>query len=186
MMVDGDTFLAPRPDSCTVAIQKDRSIRIRTFTELTASLPDAFAYRQTPPCIIERGVFHPELGSEAKPRKWGAAEDGKTEIRRSALGIDASGSILLYGLGEDTTVKVLAEAMKAAGAEDAAQLDINWSYTRFLLYARPSKSAPPEITSTLIPKIKHTKKGYVTSPSERDFFYLTREKPAATSTRPSG
>jgi hypothetical protein len=176
MMIDGDIFLPPLPDSCTVALLRDRSIRIQTFTELQPALANVTAYRQTPPCILEKGVPHPGLEDGQRPRKWGAAENGDTEIRRSALGLDASGRILFYGLGEWVTVKVLADAMKAAGAVNAAQLDINWGYTRFLFFGRPSPTEPLQVVSTLIPKIKHTKHGYVTKPAERDFFYLKRTR----------
>ncbi len=178
MMVDGDTFLPPREDACTVALFRDRSIRIETWKDLKASEPEMAAYRQAAPCIIEKGVEHPNLETDRRPRPWGSSETGEVEIRRSALGLDASGRVLLYGLGEWVTVKALAGAMKAAGAVNAAQLDINWSYTRFLLFGRPAPGGPLQVTSTLIPKIKHSRDGYVTNPSERDFFYLKRMKPA--------
>jgi len=174
MMVDGDTFVPPRPDACTVALQRDGGLRIRTWTELAATAGTLAAYRQTPPCILSQGVLHPRLDPDPKPRLWSAAENGEVEIRRSALGLDASGRVLFFGLGEWVTVKALADAMKAAGAVDAAQLDVNWSYTRFLLFGRPTPQEPLQVVSTLIPKIKHTREGYVTNPSERDFFYLKR------------
>jgi hypothetical protein len=92
--------------------------------------------------------------------------------------------VLFYGLGEWVTVKALADAMRAVGAVNAAQLDINWSYTRFLFFGRPSPGEPLEVTSTLIPKIKHTRQGYVSNPSERDFFYLRRIRPNSTARNP--
>ncbi|MCC6551912.1 MAG: phosphodiester glycosidase family protein [Polyangiaceae bacterium] len=179
MMLDGDTFVPPRPDACTVAFYRDGPLRIRTWTELapTTAAMTMTAFRQTPPCLVEQGVLHPKLDPDPRPRKWGAAENGDTDIRRSALGLDATGQVLFYGLGEWVTAKMLADAMSAAGAASAAQLDINWSYTRFLFFGRPSPAEPLQVTSTLIPKIKHTKAGYVTNPSERDFFYLKRRGP---------
>jgi hypothetical protein len=174
MMLDGDTFVPPRPDACTVALYRDGGLRVRTWTELSATAATMSGFRQTPPCILEQGVLHPELDPDPRPRQWGAAENGETEIRRSALGLDASGQVLFYGLGEWVTVKALADAMKAAGAADAAELDINWSYTKFLLFGRPAPGEPPEVVSTLVPKTKHTRRGYVTAPAERDFFYLKR------------
>jgi hypothetical protein len=184
MMIDGDVFLPPRDELCSVALLRDRSIRIQTWKDLRASEREITAFRQTPPCIIENGVPHPELETERRPRPWGGAENGDTEVRRSALGLDASGTVLFYGLGEWVTVKALADAMRAAGAVNAAQLDINWSYTRFLFFGRPSPGEPLEVTSTLIPKIKHTRQGYVSNPSERDFFYLRRVRPRSTARNP--
>ena len=184
MMIDGDVFLPPRDELCSVALLRDRSIRIQTWKDLKASERDVLAVRQTPPCIIEGGVPHPELETDRRPRPWGGAENGDMEVRRSALGLDASGTVLFYGLGEWVTVKALADVMRAAGAVNAAQLDINWSYTRFLFFGRPSPSEPLEVTSTLIPKIKHSRHGYVTNPSERDFFYLRRIRPNSPARNP--
>lgn len=174
MKILEDTFLAPREDSCSVALLSGGGIRIQTHRELKSIESSIQSYRQTPPCIIEKGVLHPELETERRPRPWGAAENGDTEVRRSALGLDASGQVLFYGVGEWVTVKLLADSMRAAGALNAAQLDINWSYTRFLFFGKPSENEPLSVVSTLIPKMKHTSRGYVESASERDFFYLKK------------
>lgn len=174
VMINSDTFVPPRPDACTVALARDGGVRIRTWTEIAPQVETLTAFRQTPPCLIEQGALHPQIDPDPRPRKWGAAENGDVEIRRSALGLDASGKVLFYGLGEWVTAKALADAMKAAGAVDAAELDINWSYTRFLFFGRPSPEAPLQVVSTLIPKTKHSLEGYVKKPSERDFFYLKR------------
>jgi hypothetical protein len=180
MMVSGDLFIPPHPDACTVALARDGGIRIRTFTEIASRVEALTAFRQTPPCLIEQGALHPQIDPDPRPRKWGAAENGDVEIRRSALGVDASGKVLFYGLGEWVTAKAIADAMKAAGAVDAAELDINWSYTRFLFFGRPSPEEPLQVLKTLIPKTKHSREGYVKKPSERDFFYLKRAgSPAA-------
>ena len=110
-----------------------------------------------------------------KPRRWGLSETGGVDIRRSALGVAEGGRTLLYGSGEWITPRALAEAMRAAGAVHAAELDVNWSFTRFLLYGPAPKGAAPEVTATLVPKTKHAPGLYVVKPSERDFFYLVRQ-----------
>ncbi|NUQ73016.1 MAG: phosphodiester glycosidase family protein [Polyangiaceae bacterium] len=184
MMIDGDIFLPPRDELCSVALLRDRSVRIQTWKDLRASERDIVAFRQTPPCILVGGVPHPELETDRRPRPWGGAENGDVEVRRSALGLDATGNVLFYGLGEWVTVKALADSMRAAGAVNAAQLDINWSYTRFLFFGRPAPGDPLQVTETLIPKIKHSKQGYVTNPSERDFFYLRRIRPISPARNP--
>lgn len=176
MMIAGEVFLPPREDGCTVALYRDGSVRIRTFSALSGSVADLLAYRQTPPCLVEQGSVHEALLGGDKPRRWGLSETGGLDIRRSALGLADGGRTLLYGLGEWITPRALAEAMRAAGAVDAAQLDVNWSFTRFLLYGKPaSPAAAPEVEETLIPKLKHAPRQYVLKPSERDFFYLARK-----------
>jgi hypothetical protein len=177
MKVGDDVFLPPKDDGCTVALLRDGAVRIRTYPVIAASMPDVLAYRQTPPCLVEqRAVFPALLGSE-KPRRWGMSETGGLDIRRSALGIAEGGRTLFYALGEWINPRQLADAMLAAGAVDAAELDVNWSYTRFLLYGSPAApGAEPAVTATLIPKLKHTPRQYVGKPADRDFFYLARKR----------
>ncbi|MRG95575.1 phosphodiester glycosidase family protein [Polyangium spumosum] len=176
MMVDGDVFLPPREEGCTAAILGDGSVRIASFPALAPLAAEIRAYRQTPPCLIEDGALHPRLPNEDTARLWGAAEGGNREIRRTALGLHADGTTLLFAIGEWVWARDLAAAMKSAGAVSAAELDINWSYTRFLLYDR---STPPAVVSTLIEKVEYTKSGYVTKPAPRDFFYLKQKRAAA-------
>jgi hypothetical protein len=177
MKIGGDVFLPPQDDGCTVALGADGGIVIRTHTELAGALGGVVAYRQTPPCLVEQGVINPALLGGEKPRRWGLSETGAVDIRRSALGIADGGRTLIYGLGEWITPRALAESMRAAGAASVAELDVNWSFTRFLLYGPgASPGSPPEVTSTLVPKIKHAPGEYVQKASERDFLYLSRRR----------
>jgi hypothetical protein len=176
MKVGDDVLLPPQPDGCTVALLRDGGVRIASYPVIEPLLPEVAAYRQTPPCLVEaRAVNAALLGSE-KPRRWGMSETGGLDIRRSALGIAEGGRTLLYALGEWITPRQMAEVMLAAGAVDAAELDVNWSYTRFFLYGPPAKGAEPEVVATLVPKLKHAPRQYVGKASERDFFYLVRRR----------
>jgi hypothetical protein len=172
MMVEGDTFLPPRDEGCTVALLDDGSVRIGTWKALAPLAGRMRAHRQTPPCLVEGEKPHPSLPNEDTARLWGAAVGGDREIRRTALGTDASGKTLFFGIGEWVWARDLAAALRAAGAADVAELDISWSYTRFLLYDRPKPPSPPEVVSTLIPKVEYTRGSYVQKPAPRDFFYL--------------
>jgi hypothetical protein len=178
MMLDGEEFLTPREDACAVARRKDGSFWIAPWTEMKGKNDELTFYRQTPACLIDQGNLHPDLDSDYKMRKWGGQNNGQKDTRRSAIGLDASGKILFYGLGEWVFAKDLAVAMKAAGAVSAAELDINWSYTRFLLMGRPSAGEPVQVLSTLVPKIEHSKRGYVEKAATRDFFYVTKKRSA--------
>lgn len=175
MAIGQDVFLPPREDGCTVALFKDGSVETRTHPAIAPRIAEVMAYRQTPPCLVEQGQIHEALLGDEKPRRWGMSETGGVDIRRSALGVAAGGRTLIYGLGEWVTPRQMAEAMRAAGAVDAAQLDVNWSYTRFLLYGKAASGGAPEVTATLVPKTKHAPKQYVEKPSERDFFYLVKK-----------
>jgi hypothetical protein len=176
MMLDGETFLPPRDISCTVGLFRDGSIRIRTWPELKGSEAQMVGYRQTPPCLVEEGKTNTVLDGSEHTRNWGAAVGGETVIRRSAIGIDKTGRTLFYGFGDAVTAQSLSQAMKAVGVESAAQLDVNYSYPRFLLYERASPDGPPKATSSLVPGVKFVSREYVEDPSPRDFFYLIRHK----------
>lgn len=171
MMVEGQTLVPPRDTGCTVGLMQDGSLRIGTWTALAGAPMRSF--RQTPPCLIERGAIHPDLLS-GQSRAWAGQNPKLVTRRRSVIGLDASGRTLFYGMGVEADPKLLAEAMQTVGAVDAAQLDINWSWTRFLLMGQPSVEAPLQVTSTLIPKMVHRKRGYVQETQPRDFFYLAR------------
>lgn len=175
MRIGDDLFLPAIDDACTFGLHGDGSVSIGTWTALRGREPTLVAWRQTPPCLIERGATNPSIEREGASRKWGISIEGKLEIRRSAVGVDASGRVLLFGIGEEVTPKDLAVAMQAAGAVDAAQLDINWSYTRFLIYGPPEASGAPKVVHTLLPKMKYGKQEYVSRGAPRDFFYVARK-----------
>ncbi len=172
MMLDGDEYVPPIEDACTVALYRDGRIRIRSWPQLASERSQMQAWRQTPPCLVEQNKLNPRLPSEMRTRKWGAAVGGDREIRRSAVGLDAGRRTLFYGFGDWVTATGMAMAMKAAGAVDVAQLDVNWSYTRFYLF-KHTPGKPPRIRETPIPKLKFNPNRYISKKSYRDFFYLS-------------
>ena len=178
MMLDGDTFVVPRDIACTVGLYRDGAIKIGTWRALKTDEAQMQGYRQTPPCLVEDGKINSALDLEYS-KNWGATVSGETVIRRSAIGIDKAGTTLFYGFGEAVTAQALAHAMRAIGAEDAAQLDVNYSYPRFLLYEPGDAGQSPHVESALIPGIKFTRGEYVTDTALRDFFYVTRKRPAS-------
>ena len=179
MMIEGETFIVPRDIGCTVALYKDGGVRIRTWTEvketvaLDARLPADAALSgragQGAQRARERRV-QPQLGRDGERR------DRDPEERDRDLP-EPAGALLRPG--EAVTAQALARAMRAVGAEDAAQLDVNYSYPRFLFFDKAEGSAPPKVGSALIPGIKYTRTEYVGGPEVRDFFYLTSKRPAS-------
>lgn len=171
MMLDGKIFLPPRDIACTVGLYRDGSLRIRTWPNISSTQSDMLAYRQTPPCLVEQGTLNDKLTESTK--NWGATVSGETVIRRSAIGIDASGKTLFYALGEAVTAQSLAKAMQSVGARDAAQLDVNYAYPRFLFFDHPP-AADRRAVMSLVPHVDYRSQDYVREPSPRDFFYVTR------------
>ena len=178
MMVDGKELLPPKDSSCTVVLNKDRSMRIAPWPDVAADREQMQAFRQTPPCLVQDGIEH--RGMSEGSRNWGAAVDGATVIRRSGLGLDKDKKILFYASGDSLSVLTLARAMTAAGASDVAELDVNWSFPRFLFYKHGV--AAPEVRESLIPctfrKNEHTGISYY-----RDYFYVVRDTPVVLGSR---
>jgi hypothetical protein len=172
MMLDGVEFVPPREIACTFARYRDGRYRIRTWTQLEGDVDEMRYYRQTPPCLVEEGELHDRLRYQEYAKGWGATVSGDTIIRRSAIGLSEDGKTLFYGIGEAMTAQSLARGMKAAGAHDAAELDVNYSYPRFLFYEQREGDKMPKAASCLIPNVEYSKWHYVGQASPRDFFYL--------------
>lgn len=164
MKVDGVTLIPPRDGSCTVTVLDDDSVRIAPWTELRAFEPSLRFYRQTPPCLYHGGKRHPGLVVE-DTKNWGAAVGGEAVIRRSAIGLDERGETLFVGVTNHTTAPALADGMHHAGAFDAAELDVNWSFPKFLVFHQLE-------ASSLFPNFVFDKDEYVRKRSPKDFFYL--------------
>jgi hypothetical protein len=176
MMTDGVTLLPPLPGSCTLGLYPNDVIRLGTWTKLASTRNEMLGFRQTPPCLVENGAVNPAVDA-AHGIEWGAAVDGATIIRRSAVGIDAEGKTLFVALGESVSTRALADGMKACGAAAAAQMDVNYAYVRFLLYGDPNvrHGATPR-AAPLIPHLLFSPEEYVLEPSPRDFFYAVAKR----------
>lgn len=171
--IGADVFVPAKADSCTIARRADDRVVVGSWSKVTGEESTLKWFRQGPACLIEGGVLHPDLASEYGRKKWGAAEDGKKDIRRSAYALGPGGA-LYFAIGEWTTADLLAGALKAAGVTDAVQMDINWSFTRFVLYER-GVAGEPVATSPILEKLKFGPREYWQKASERDFFYLHRK-----------
>jgi hypothetical protein len=170
MMAEGVIVAPPREEGCTLALYRDGTARLGPWRELSATVQSMTSYRQTPPCLLESGALHPDL-PRGRDRAWAGHVTDLTTRRRSAAGIDASGRILFYAIGEEADPRWLAEGLRLAGATTALELDINWYWTRFLLFGRDEQGSL-HVEDTLIPKMEHLDRGYVERPSTRDFFYF--------------
>ncbi len=171
MKVDGVTLLEPRKRACVVADYKDDTLRIGAWKDLADSASDMQWYRQTPGCMYNHDKMHVGLRNE-DATAWGATLDGDTVIRRSAIGIDKTGKILYVGISNHTSAPAIAEGMHFAGATSVAQLDVNWSYPKFVLY-RPGDDGKLE-AEPLAQGFEFSKDEYIRKRSRRDFFYLVR------------
>lgn len=172
MGVGGLTLIPPRKTSCTVARTRDGRVRIASWDALADSKDDLAWWRQTPRCMYENGTMHALLNQQ-ETAAWGATVDGDTIIRRSAIGIDAAGETLFVSITNHTTARALADAMHFAGASTVAQLDVNWSFPKFVVY-EPNAEGVLEATP-LAEGFEFDKGEYLRRASLRDFFFITRK-----------
>ena len=76
----------------------------------------------------------------------------------------------------------IATALKHAGAETVTQLDVNWSYPKFVLFQADSGSSLRKAVA-LAKGFEFSEDEYIRKRSMRDFFYLMPKKPADKSAR---
>ena len=173
MRVDGVTIVRPRPRSCTIAMHTDDRLEIGTWERFASTNTELRWWRQTPACMWENGKMHVGLTVDDNTA-WGATVDGDTIIRRSAIGIDESGQTLFVGIGESTTARAIALAMRHAGANSLAQLDVNWSFPKFMTIER--KNGDGDLICVPITKgFEFDESDFIRKPYARDFFYLTQK-----------
>jgi len=177
MKVDNVMLVPPRDNACTIAAYKDDSLRIGSWKNLRETEKDMLWYRQAPACMYESGKLHPGLqaGSSAH---WGATLDGETVIRRSAIGLDAKRDTLFVAISNHTNARAIATGMFHAGAVDVAQLDVNWSYPKFVLF-EPGEAGPERKAVALAPGFEFSEDEYIRKRSIRDFFYVMRRTAGA-------
>lgn len=183
MHVGGVTLIPPRKDACTVAETTEGKLVIRSWKALGDDPGKLLWWRQTPGCFIELGKKHAGLTVEDNTY-WGAKIGGDTVIRRSAIGISEDGQTLYVGIGDFTTAPAIARAMAHAGAHNVAQLDVNWSFPKLVLY-EPRSSTGELIATPLCKGFEFTEDDYIREASPRDFFYLTRAQPGSLPAAPS-
>lgn len=166
------TLLPARDDGCTVAIDGRGLVTVGDWPRLKPRESELVAFRQTPPCLTLDGEIHPLLARHNE-RPWGGFDPNRKTRRRSAVGVDASGRVLFYAIGEEMDPRVLAQGMAYAGAVNSAELDINWSWTRFLVFGQ-TDSRELAVTSTLIDPMVFQPGEYLKISAARDFFFLSR------------
>ena len=176
MMLDGLTIMPPREKACAVAMYPNETLKIRDWDFLKPTMDQMIWYRQTPNCMYENGKMHPLL-NDANATRWGATLDKETVIRRSAIGLNEKGDVLYVSITNSTTAQAIALGMHHAGAAQVAQLDVNWSYPKFLLYEPEYEGGPREAVA-LADGFEFDKDEFIRKRSMRDFFYLTRKSAA--------
>lgn len=170
-------IVGPQPTVCTVARYKDGTMRVASWPLLKDSEAEMVWWRQTPNCMYENGQLNSFL-KEGRVKKWGATLDGETVIRRSAIGISADNQVLFVGITNHTTAPAIALGMQHAGAVTVAQLDINYSYPKFVTFEKSPESGQ-RIAIALASGFEFSENEFIRKGALRDFFYVMPKDPAA-------
>ncbi|HWZ88788.1 MAG TPA: hypothetical protein VNW92_08055 [Polyangiaceae bacterium] len=181
MKLDGVTIAKPKARACTIAVYKDASMRIASWPELESGESDMLWFRQTPECMWEDDKLHAGLQAGSGLKKWGSTVDGETVIRRSGIGLNADRSILYVAITNHTSARVLADGLHHAGASDVAQLDVNWSYPKFVTF-EPIGHTTVLHPVPLAPGFEYSDDEYLRKKEKRDFFYILRREPNSAGT----
>lgn len=174
MMVNGTTYVSPKPNAATIAITRQGKIILGAWgvnSQLTASNADLIAWRQNAALLIDQGAINPLTSDGAA---WGGTVLNSTYTWRSGLGITANGD-LVYAAGNSLSARTLGRALQAAGVVMALQTDINPFWVRAFLYANQNSNF--SITK-LNPYMQGTGYEYLNG-TQRDFFYMTYKTPVS-------
>jgi hypothetical protein len=175
MFTQGTLLIPPKPEVCAIAGYADDSVRLATWDKLADGRANMVFWRETPACMYEDGKLHWKLADATLAKKWGATLDGETVIRRSAIGIDARGEVLYVAISNHTTATVIAKGIHHAGAVTVAQLDVNFSYPKFVTFQKKGGEGDDRSKRIAIPLadgFEFSEDEYIRAATRRDFFYV--------------
>ena len=131
---------------------------------------DVIAMRQNGPMLIENSEIVTQ-SAEWNMQTWGLTTTNSMYTWRSGIGITQNGD-LIYAAGPSLIPQTLAEALKAAGAVNAMQLDINSAWVRFIIYnlSNNHEYTYQPLLSSMVNGGEQYLNGY-----QKDFFYVYKK-----------
>ncbi len=165
-MIVGDmTYLPLKNDLGTIVGYKDGSLKIINYSGQDLG-PNVAFVRQNCPIMIENGEI---TTSDPKNRAlWGRTMTTDIYTWRTGMGLDKDGN-LIFAVGNNLVPATLGAALKAAGAVNAIQLDINPNWVRFNIFE--SIGSGQYKSTTLTRDLKDGSSQYLHG-YDKDFFYL--------------
>ncbi|HEX8974670.1 MAG TPA: phosphodiester glycosidase family protein [Patescibacteria group bacterium] len=170
MIVGDTTYLPLKNDLGTLVGYKDGSLKIVDYKGQSLGNNIEFI-RQNCPILVQDGNV--AVSDPRNRQLWGRLVIGTVDIFtwRSGIGITKNGNII-FAVGNNLTPTTLANALKAGGAVNAIQLDINPIWVRFNIfdYLANGKYDSYTLTKDLQDGSKAYLDGY-----EKDFFYIYKK-----------
>jgi len=168
MIVGNETYLPLQNDVATLVGHKDGRLEIIKYEGQYLGNDVAFV-RQNCPMLIENGVLAVNDGTNRK--LWGRTTTWQIRTWRSGIGITAQGN-LVFAIGNALVPSTLADALKAAGAVNAMQLDINPNWVRFNVFN--SFSNGQYTSKPIMDGISDGTYSFLHG-DRKDFFYVTKK-----------
>lgn len=169
MVADGTTYVPLRAGLASLVVMKDGTLEMGTWGQGLAWSDDMEAVRQNAVLLVDHGEVSPRTGEGNDT--WGYVQVDSSEFItwRSAVGLTRDGNILVAA-GNSLSAATLAQALQAAGAWTAMQLDINSPYVlTSLFFHTPDGPAQPEKFMTSMPGDP----GRFLTTQSRDFMWVT-------------
>ena len=134
--VDGSVVSPLLSHEASVVINQDGTVDVGTWgSQVPTPGEQVVDVRQNLALLVDGGLATPASSSSADA-VWGATVAGGPGIARSAIGVDRAGDVL-YAAAMSALPTDLAQAMVAAGAVRAMQLDINPFWVTFGAASQP-------------------------------------------------
>lgn len=162
-MENGRTAAPMQPGGASIVTYRNGMTDIGSWgQEVPAAATPVFSVRQNLKPLIDRGRAAPTVDSCRIC--WGPTLGGVDNTARAGLGITANGQLVWAG-GERLSVTALTNALLSAGAQRAAELDINPEWVVGFLYRHH-----PSVTPLALIPGQWPQPGSFLTPYDRDFF----------------
>jgi hypothetical protein len=166
MIVGNKTYLPLQKNLATLVIYKNAKPKIVNYSGQNLGT-DVAAVRQNGPMLLQNSK-DVSSSNAWNMQSWGLTTTNSMYTWRSGLGVTKDGD-LIYAAGSSLVPETLAAALKAAGAVNAMQLDINPVWVRFVIFNSLSNGRYKyySLTKDMVNGGAEYLSGY-----QKDFFYL--------------
>jgi hypothetical protein len=138
---DGVTAVPLVTGKAAEVFYRDGSLRIGVWGSDLTMTSNVLGVRENLSPLVLDGVVQVGAGA-GSGTQWGVTIDNDYYIARSGVGITASGDIV-YVSGSALSVATLAQLLRAAGAVNAMELDINPDWVSFMTYSGSQADPDP-------------------------------------------
>ena len=161
---NGTTAVPLQAGAASLVLRDDGTAQIGTWGSDVVMNAHVVAVRQNLTLLVDKHNPTKSVSASDFALAWGKTIHLLAAVWRSGIGITADNA-LVYVAGDNMTASDLAQALIAAGAQRAMELDINTQFVNAFTYT-PGGTAP--IGHKLLPTLRYGPNHYL-HPQDRDF-----------------